>query len=432
MSYLMNTTTNRLVLRSHSSSSVSSSSSLLLRTASFNTATRTGSLRRRTKKLPQRTSSTTTSSTTTTTTSSSSETIKPDILYTYITNEEHDREGHPETAERIPSIVKKLESLDFFNERRRTSSIEYLETPKIATLDDMILMDVHSKNYIKSLDFLAKTRAPCDLDQSTYMCTSSYDAALRCVGAANELVDAVLEKKCRSAFALVRPPGHHAVVKGPMGFCLFNTAACAVRHAQMKYPNDVKKVMVYDFDVHHGNGTNDIFQKDPNVLFVSTHEANSFPGTGKMNDIGLDEGVGATINIPLPSGAGEKSVLEAFDRIVEPACRRFLPDLIVVSAGYDAHWRDPLATLNYRSRTYFQLTKRLKKLSEDLCDGKIVFLLEGGYDLIGLPEGVSESFAALCAGVDKHLEIGDPGLFEEPFDKAKKVIDECARMHQLI
>ena len=378
-----------------------------------------------------RTTRTRTTRTRTKSSSSSKEVSKSDILYAHVENAEHDSLGHPECAARIPAILEKLENAsEFFLERKKDQSIVLLENPPLATVEDLVPLDIHSQNYMKSLEFLAKTKAPCQIDASTYMTPSSFEAALASIGASNALVDAVLKGKTKTGFALVRPPGHHAVVKGPMGFCLFNTAAAAVRYAQNQYPNDIKKVLVYDFDVHHGNGTNDIFAKDPTVLFVSTHEDGSFPGTGKISDIGQDEGEGTNINVPLPTGAGEKSVLEAFDLVVEPAARRFQPDFIVVSAGYDAHWRDPLANLNFRSRTYHYLSSRLKKLSEDLCDGKIMFLLEGGYDLTGLPEGVAESFAALVG--EKSLEQKDPGLFEEPFEKAKKVIQEVKSVHQLL
>ena len=396
---------------SSSSSSSSSSLSILFSRRSF----RGGSCSKKWNRKPKTVSSSSTRS---------------DILYAHVENAEHDNLGHPECAARIPAILEKLENeAEFFLERRKDASIVCLENPPKASVEDLIPLDIHSQNYMKSLEFLAKTKAPCQIDASTYMTPSSFDAALSCIGASNALVDAMFKGKTKTGFALVRPPGHHAVVKGPMGFCLFNTAAAAVRYAQKQYPNDVKKVMVYDFDVHHGNGTNDIFAKDPTVLFVSTHEDGSFPGTGKISDIGQDEGEGTNINVPLPTGSGEKSVLEAFDTIVEPAARRFQPDFIVVSAGYDAHWRDPLANLNFRSRTYHYLSSRLKKLSEDLCEGKIVFLLEGGYDLTGLPEGVSESFAALVG--EKSLEKTDPGLYEEPFEKAMKVIQEVRSVHQL-
>ena len=375
---------------------------------------------------------TTTTTTTSSSSSSSSSSKTSDILYAHVENEKHDSLGHPECAARIPAILDALENdgdgFDFL-ERRKGQSIVLMENTPLATVEDLIPLDIHSQNYMKSLEFFAKTRAPCQIDASTYMTPSSFEAALASIGASNALVDAVLKGKTKTAFALVRPPGHHAVVKGPMGFCLFNTAAAAVRYAQTQYPNDIKKVMVYDFDVHHGNGTNDIFAKDPTVLFVSTHEDGSFPGTGKISDIGQDEGEYTNINVPLPTGSGEKSVLEAFDTIVEPAARRFQPDFIVVSAGYDAHWRDPLANLTFRSRTYHYLSSRLKAMSEELCDGKIVFLLEGGYDLTGLPEGVKESFAALVG--ENSLEKTDPGLYEEPFDKAKKIIDEVRHVHQL-
>lgn len=189
-------------------------------------------------------------------------------------------------------------------------------------------------------------------------------------------------------------------------------------------------MLIFDYDVHHGNGTNDIFRDDPSVLFVSTHEDGSYPGTGKISDMGDGDGLGATINVPLPPGSGDKAVLTAFEEIVTPAAARFKPDFIVVSAGYDAHWRDPLAGLTFRTGTYHRLCTKLKELANEMCGGKIVFLLEGGYDLTGLSEGVADSFRALLGDVS--TDVGDiPGLRDEPTDKVRKVLNEVKALHQL-
>ena len=208
---------------------------------------------------------------------------------------------------------------------------------------------------------------------------------------------------------------------------MIGNAAVAARHAQKR---GFQRVLIYDYDVHHGNGTNDIFHSDPNVLFISTHEDGSYPGTGKITDVGSGEGIGATVNVPLPPGSGDKAALRAFEEIVTPAAARFKPDFIIVSAGYDAHWRDPLAGLNFRTGTYHRLCAKLKELANELCGGRIVFLLEGGYDLIGLSEGVADSFRALLG--EASTDTGTiPGLRDEPDDKVRKVLNEVKALHQL-
>lgn len=344
----------------------------------------------------------------------------------------HDYAGHPESAARVPAIEAAL-ARDGLTPSTR-DDVYHVTAYDVA--DARALERVHAKNYARGLEFMCKTAAPTMLDGApTYATKSTYEDAMRGVGAARALVDAVCDEAERrggasgapSAFGLIRPPGHHAVPRGAMGFCIVGTAAAAARRAQER---GLRKVLIFDYDVHHGNGTNDIFHDDPDVLFVSTHEDGSYPGTGKMTDIGQGEGEGATINVPLPPGSGDVAALTAVEEILMPAAKRFEPEIIIVSAGYDAHWRDPLAGLTFRTGTYHRLCAALKSMADELCGGKIVFLLEGGYDLIGLSEGVADSFRALLG--ERSTDIGDiPGLRDEPMDKVRRVIDECKRIHQV-
>ena len=357
------------------------------------------------------------------------------LIYASSPAMEHMREGHPESNLRVPAILDALADANL-TPTARAGELVHLESFTPATRDQV--MEVHSKNYVGGLALLAKTRAPMDVTGDTYITQASYDAALNGCGAAIALVDAVCDaseargpsgESAPAAFGLCRPPGHHATPKAAMGFCLFGTVAAAARHAQKS--RGMSKVMIFDFDVHHGNGTNDIFREDPSVLFVSTHESGSFPGTGKMSDAGDGDGEGATINVPLPPGSGDAAALAAFDEIVAPAAARFNPDIILVSAGYDAHWRDPLAGLSFRTGTYHRLSARLRELSTELCGGRVVFLLEGGYDLVGLGEGVADSFRALLGDASGEDPGGIPGLTEEPTDKVRAVLTEAKAMHQL-
>ena len=360
------------------------------------------------------------------------------LIYASSPAMEHTREGHPESNLRVPAILDALAAANITPEARAGELVS-LDAFAPATREQV--MEVHTKNYVGGLNVLAKTRAPMDVTGDTYITSASYDAALRGCGAAIALVDAVCDASeiresrqpgsslAPAAFALCRPPGHHATAKSAMGFCLFGTVASAARHAQRA--RGMARVMIFDFDVHHGNGTNDIFRDDPSVLFVSTHEDGSFPGTGKMSDAGEGDGVGATINVPLPPGSGDASVLAAFDEIVAPAAARFSPDIILVSAGYDAHWRDPLAGLSFRTGTYWRLSARLKALADELCGGRCVFLLEGGYDLTGLGEGVADSFRALLGDGSGEDPGAIAGLTDEPTEKVRRVLAEAKAMHQL-
>lgn len=207
-----------------------------------------------------------------------------------------------------------------------------------------------------------------------------------------------------------------------------NNAAVAARYAQTAH--NLQRVAIFDFDVHVGNGTSDVFENDPSVLFVSTHQDGSYPNTGKLANIGVDEGEGYTINIPLPGLSGDTAAIMAFDDIVEPALRRFKPDIIIISAGFDAHFADPLAGLQYRNKTYHTLTTRLMSMSKELCQGRLLMILEGGYDLVALGESVANVFEAVLQ--EKGFESIDPAiLIEEPIDKVRAVLQEVKTIHSL-
>ncbi|GMH34038.1 hypothetical protein BSKO_01872 [Bryopsis sp. KO-2023] len=344
----------------------------------------------------------------------------------------HNMAGHPENCARVPAIKEAIENANLLG-AHRPRMLELLEFP-VASPED--IMRVHSMGYVKGLEKISAEEGDLTLIEHsgpTYATTITYDAALRAAGAAMSLVDVAVLKsqnggKAPAGFGLCRPPGHHAVPTGPMGFCIFGSVAIAARYAQQVH--NLNKVMIFDFDVHHGNGTSDAFYKDPSVLFVSTHQMGTFPGTGALTEVGSDSGEGATINIPLPADSGDMVAKLCFDDIVGPAAERFQPDIIIVSAGYDAHWRDPLAGLQFQTVTYHHLVQSVYSLAKQLCGGRCVFMLEGGYDAKALGESVVDSM--LGALGEKSMGKCNPDLFrDEPIDYVKTLLKDAQKLHSL-
>lgn len=338
----------------------------------------------------------------------------------YVTHpdyELHTLEGHPEHAGRLDAVWKLFESSGILG---RLMPI----TPAPATPEQLSL--VHTPHFV---DFVrqAAEQGGGMLDPDTYLLPVSYDVACLAAGGLIAAVDAVLEGQADNGLAIVRPPGHHATPTRAMGFCLFNNVAIAARHAQAGRPS-VKRVMIVDYDVHHGNGTQDAFYADPNVLYVSTHQYPHYPGTGALSEIGEGEGKGATINMPLRAGVGSDGFRLLYDKVLWPAARRFQPDLILVSAGFDAHWADHLAMLQLDLRGYAGLTRQLIEMAGELCKGRIVFALEGGYDLDVLSHGLLNVAYAL-QGVD---DLSDPlGDLDVPQQGAEALTEQLVKLHGL-
>jgi acetoin utilization deacetylase AcuC-like enzyme len=291
--------------------------------------------------------------------------------------------GHPERPARLAAIDEALSDAAFFALVRQ-------EAPE-GTLDTIRLC--HSEHYVEELRYLAPKEGFAFIDADTSLSPGSWEAILRSVGGAVAAVDAVLGGAADNAFVAVRPPGHHAEIAHPMGFCFFDNAAIAARHAQRNH--GIGRAAVVDFDVHHGNGTQDIFWADASVMYCSTHEMPLFPGTGASTERGDHDTI---VNAPLRSGDGGEEFRQAFEDAILPRLRRFAPELIVISAGFDAHRNDPLANLNLDAEDFAWVTRRLMEVADASARGRIVSVLEGGYDLDGLRRSVAAHVGALMHG----------------------------------
>lgn len=305
----------------------------------------------------------------------------------------HTTSGHPENHERLTAVWSRLQQSGLTDQVVRVS-------PTTAPWE--AIERVHSRAYVASLRG-AHAERTIWLDPDTYMTPESLEIALRAAGGTLGCVDLVMSGVAANAFALNRPPGHHATPSRAMGFCLFNHIALAARHAQRQF--GAQRVAIVDFDVHHGNGTQDAFYADESVLFVSLHQSPLYPGTGDAEERGEGPGLGSTINLPLPAGCSDATHQEAFRRVVVPALDRFKPDLLLVSAGYDSHWKDPLANMRVSVSGFATMVRTLLESADRLCDGRLVACLEGGYDLAALPLCVEASLTLL---LDPAAEIRDP------------------------
>ena len=253
-----------------------------------------------------------------------------------------------------------------------------------------ILQLVHLAGYVDHIESACRS-GPTALDPDTIASPGSWEAALRAVGAVTLAIDRMMDGSLHAAFCAVRPPGHHALTDRAMGFCLFNNVAISARYAQRQHR--LSRVLIVDWDVHHGNGTQAIFYDDPSVLYVSTHQYPFYPGTGSRQETGQGKGQGFTVNVPLPAGAGNQELVQAFQNELVPKADAFRPELVLISAGFDAHRDDPLAGLAVTEDGYAELTRIVRQIADRHSSGRIVSVLEGGYNL-----------QALAASVKAHLE----------------------------
>jgi acetoin utilization deacetylase AcuC-like enzyme len=281
--------------------------------------------------------------------------------------------GHPERPERA-------EVMDVVAAKYRDHGVDVV-APRPATGEQ--LARVHDSDYLRRIAETAGRAVA--LDPDTYTSADSQEIALLAAGAAVNAVDHVIGGSHRSALAMVRPPGHHAERNRAMGFCLYNNVAIAAAHARA---TGTAKVAIVDYDVHHGNGTQHIFEADPHVLYVSTHQYPFYPGTGTADEIGRERGAGYTVNLPIEAGAVDEDYQTVFAQVVTPVLRQFEPDLLIVSAGFDAHERDPLGGMRLTTPSFAAMTMELRVVAEECCRGRMVAVTEGGYDLLALRESL--------------------------------------------
>jgi acetoin utilization deacetylase AcuC-like enzyme len=324
---------------------------------------------------------------------------------------EHDTgAGHPERAERLRAVGRLL---------RSDPSADWIRVPaRDATGEE--LARIHAPEHVERVSASARL-AHFAFDADTPASARTFAAARLAAGGVLALVDAVMAGRVSNGFALVRPPGHHAERDRAMGFCFFNNVALAAAH--LRAAHGLRRVLVVDWDVHHGNGTQRSFYRDPSVMFVSSHQYPFYPGTGASREVGAGEGEGFTLNLPFPAGYGDAQYVRAFLDVVEPVARRFAPDFILVSAGFDAHRRDPLAGMEVTEDGFGALARVLLRTAREVCQDRFVAVLEGGYDL----EGLTRSIAAVLSemrgerlGETVSPPDGEPPDLRQPLEIARQ------------
>jgi acetoin utilization deacetylase AcuC-like enzyme len=347
--------------------------------------------------------------------------------------------GHPERPGRLSSAMDVLEALDWLDGKRE-GLIQL--APRAASVDE--IATVHEREYIQEVEEASKEAAKIEqrgggaqtfFATDTYVSAKSYEAATKAAGAPLVAIDAIMKGEINNAYCLVRPPGHHAVAESGMGFCIFNNVAVAARYAIDRY--GLERVLIIDYDVHHGNGTQEMFYEDPRVLYFSIHQSPFYPGTGESMEFGEGAGLGTTVNVPLPAETGFETYEPIFRQVLAPLADRFNPQLILVSAGFDAHWKDTepdiglLAPgMQLSTAGFAQLNRIIIELASWFCEGRLVMIQEGGYHLEVMRSCVATTINNLL-GDDAAVDDLGPGKERRYHINNDVLIAELRRLHQL-
>lgn len=330
---------------------------------------------------------------------------------------EHDLAGHPEHAGRIRAVWEEIDN---------SGLAEYMQHRLPEPVTDEQILYTHTAQHVENLHEVERQKIKAQFDSDTYLLPGSPEIARLSAGGVVMATEAVLRGEADNALAITRPPGHHAIPTRGMGFCLLGNVAIAARQAQKAF--NIERILIVDFDVHHGNGTQDMFYEDDSVLFISTHQYPFYPGSGSLRETGSGSGRGFTLNIPLTAGHGDANYLRVFEEIIRPAATRFRPQLILVSAGFDGHWMDPLAGMMLSLTGFANITQILYEMADELCDGKIVFVMEGGYDLLALSHGMANVARVLLGRTDYSDPYGNTGRREPDVDE---LINAVKVLHKL-
>jgi acetoin utilization deacetylase AcuC-like enzyme len=313
--------------------------------------------------------------------------VKVAYLYDDIYMQHDTGYAHPECPERLKYINDKIKSLPFYNDlvkvEKKKADYKYIEMIHDRQYIERVKAEIESGNrFLDSMD--------------TVVSQMSFEAALFAVGGCLNMCDTIMSKKANTGFCAIRPPGHHAERNYAAGFCIFNNIAIAAKYLETEYK--LERIAIVDWDVHHGNGTQHSFESDPAIYYISLHQYPHYPGTGASTERGIGKGEGFNMNFPMQAGSGDKEYMQAFEKGIIPELEKFKPQIILISAGFDAHTADPLSSIQLSSESYYKFTKLLQGIADKYSEKRIIAVLEGGYDLKALAEGVAEVMKAFIEG----------------------------------